>query len=79
MFLPQLLKKAGAGEKIAALTCYDAAYARILVLAGVDVLLEKPMAASLGEARELAVIADVDAETARTASEVSGCRWTADW
>ena len=28
---------------------------------------------------ELAVIADIDAETARTASKVYGCRWTTDW
>jgi 3-methyl-2-oxobutanoate hydroxymethyltransferase len=39
MFLPQLLKKSEAGEKLAALTCYDASYARILVRAGVDILL----------------------------------------
>ncbi len=39
MFLPQLLKKTEAGEKLVALTCYDAAYARILVQAGIDILL----------------------------------------
>jgi len=39
MFMPQLMKKAEAGEKLAALTCYDASYARILVQAGVDILL----------------------------------------
>lgn len=39
MFLPQLLKKTEAGEKLAALTCYDAAYAKILVQAGIDILL----------------------------------------
>jgi predicted dehydrogenase len=38
-------------------------------------------AAAIARSRrsELAVIADVDAETARTASEVYGCPWTTDW
>lgn len=39
MYLPQLLKKAQSGEKLVALTCYDASFARILVAAGVDILL----------------------------------------
>ncbi|MFA5082159.1 MAG: 3-methyl-2-oxobutanoate hydroxymethyltransferase [Hydrogenophilaceae bacterium] len=39
MYLPQLLKKAGTGEKLVALTCYDASFARILAEAGVDILL----------------------------------------
>ncbi len=39
MFLPQLLKKAEQGERLAALTCYDAGFARILARAGVDILL----------------------------------------
>lgn len=39
MFLPQLLKKIEAGEKLVALTCYDATYARILDRSGVDVIL----------------------------------------
>ncbi len=39
MFMPQLMKKAETGEKLAALTCYDASYARILLRAGVDILL----------------------------------------
>lgn len=37
--LNTLLTKAGAGEKIAMLTCYDATFAKLLALAGVDVLL----------------------------------------
>jgi 3-methyl-2-oxobutanoate hydroxymethyltransferase len=39
MFLPQLLKKTETGEKLVALTCYDAAYARILARSGVDIML----------------------------------------
>ncbi|MDD5367212.1 MAG: 3-methyl-2-oxobutanoate hydroxymethyltransferase [Gallionellaceae bacterium] len=39
MYLPQLLKKAATGEKLVALTCYDASFARILIEAGVDILL----------------------------------------
>jgi 3-methyl-2-oxobutanoate hydroxymethyltransferase len=39
MFLPQLLKKTESDAKLVALTCYDAAYARALVKAGVDILL----------------------------------------
>jgi len=39
MYLPNLLARCAAGEKIAALTCYDASFARVLVEAGVDLLL----------------------------------------
>lgn len=39
LYLPQLLKKVEAGEKLAALTCYDAAFAKLLSRAGVDILL----------------------------------------
>ena len=39
MYLPQLLKKTEFGEKLVALTCYDASYALILSEAGVDILL----------------------------------------
>lgn len=39
MYLPQLLKRAESGEKLVALTCYDASYSRILSEAGVDILL----------------------------------------
>lgn len=39
MYLPQLLKMSEAGEKLAALTCYDASFARLLSEAGVDILL----------------------------------------
>lgn len=39
MYLPQLLKRAGQGEKLVALTCYDAGFARILADNGVDILL----------------------------------------
>lgn len=39
MFLPQLMKKLESGEKLVTLTCYDAALARIMVKAGVDILL----------------------------------------
>lgn len=37
--LNNLLTKARSGEKIAMLTCYDATFAKLLALAGVDVLL----------------------------------------
>ncbi|MEW5893293.1 MAG: 3-methyl-2-oxobutanoate hydroxymethyltransferase [Pseudomonadota bacterium] len=39
MFLPQLLAKTAQGEKLVALTCYDASFARVLARAGVDILL----------------------------------------
>jgi 3-methyl-2-oxobutanoate hydroxymethyltransferase len=39
MFLPQLLKKIEAGEKLAVLTCYDASFARVMARAGVDIVL----------------------------------------
>lgn len=39
MFLPQLLKRIEQGEKLVALTCYDASFARILADNGVDILL----------------------------------------
>lgn len=39
MFLPQLLKKTEAGEKLAVLTCYDASFARLMARAGVDIVL----------------------------------------
>lgn len=39
MFLPQLLKRAANGEKLVALTCYDASFARLLADAGIDILL----------------------------------------
>ena len=39
MYLPQLLKRVESGEKLAVLTCYDASFARLLVDAGVDILL----------------------------------------
>jgi len=39
MYLPQLIKRAEAGEKLAVLTCYDASFAHLLVGAGVDILL----------------------------------------
>ena len=37
--LTTLQKMAQAGEKIAALTCYDASFAKLLEAAGVDILL----------------------------------------
>jgi 3-methyl-2-oxobutanoate hydroxymethyltransferase len=39
MYLPQLLKRVDSGEKLVALTCYDASFAQVLVAAGVDILL----------------------------------------
>lgn len=39
MFLPQLLKRRDQGDKLVALTCYDAGFARILADSGVDILL----------------------------------------
>ncbi|NWG86986.1 MAG: 3-methyl-2-oxobutanoate hydroxymethyltransferase [Hydrogenophilaceae bacterium] len=39
MYLPQLLTKLAKGEKLVALTCYDASFARALTRAGVDILL----------------------------------------
>ncbi len=39
MYLPQLMKHVQEGEKLVALTCYDAGFARILLDAGVDILL----------------------------------------
>ena len=39
MFLPQLLKRLDGGAKLAALTCYDAGFARVLAEAGIDILL----------------------------------------
>lgn len=39
MFLPQLLKRAEQGDKLVALTCYDASFARLLVKVGIDILL----------------------------------------
>ena len=39
MHLPELLKRAANGEKIAMLTCYDATFAKLMELAGVDILL----------------------------------------
>jgi 3-methyl-2-oxobutanoate hydroxymethyltransferase len=37
--LNTLITRARSGEKIAMLTCYDATFAKLLALAGVDVLL----------------------------------------
>jgi len=39
MFLPQLMARVEKGEKLAALTCYDASFARLLTDNGVDILL----------------------------------------
>jgi 3-methyl-2-oxobutanoate hydroxymethyltransferase len=39
MFLPQLLTRAEKGEKLTAVTCYDASFARLLAVNGVDILL----------------------------------------
>jgi len=39
MFLPQLMKKVEAGEKLAVLTGYDASFARLMARAGVDIVL----------------------------------------
>lgn len=39
MFLPRLMQKADTGDKLVALTCYDAAFARLLADCGIDILL----------------------------------------
>jgi 3-methyl-2-oxobutanoate hydroxymethyltransferase len=39
MFLPHLMARVEKGEKLAALTCYDASFARVLADNGVDILL----------------------------------------
>lgn len=39
MFLPQLLKRIENGEKLAALTCYEASFARLLADNGIDIVL----------------------------------------
>lgn len=39
MYLPQLMKRVDQGDKLVALTCYDASFARVLAEAGVDILL----------------------------------------
>lgn len=39
MHLPQLLKRSAQGEKLVALTCYDASFARLMVRCGIDILL----------------------------------------
>lgn len=39
MYLPQLLRKLELGEKLVALTCYDASMARVMIESGVDILL----------------------------------------
>jgi 3-methyl-2-oxobutanoate hydroxymethyltransferase len=39
MYLPQLLKKSAKGERLVALTCYDASFARLMVRCGIDILL----------------------------------------
>lgn len=39
MFLPQLLAKSARGEKLVALTCYDASFAQLMVRCGIDILL----------------------------------------
>lgn len=39
MYLPQLMKRVEQGNKLVALTCYDAGFARILAENGVDILL----------------------------------------
>ncbi|MFZ5482803.1 MAG: 3-methyl-2-oxobutanoate hydroxymethyltransferase [Pseudomonadota bacterium] len=39
MYLPQLLRKLDLGEKLVALTCYDASLARVMIDSGVDILL----------------------------------------
>ncbi len=39
MHLPELLKRSAQGEKLVALTCYDASFARLLVRCGIDILL----------------------------------------
>ena len=39
MFLPKLLEKAQSGERLVALTCYDASMARLMAACGIDILL----------------------------------------
>ena len=39
MFLPKLLEKAQSGERLVALTCYDASMARLMATCGIDILL----------------------------------------
>ncbi len=39
MFLPHLLEKAQHGERLVALTCYDASMARLMATCGIDILL----------------------------------------
>ncbi len=39
MFLPQLMARADKGEKLVALTCYDASFSRVLADSGVDIIL----------------------------------------
>lgn len=39
MYLPHLLQKFAKGEKLVALTCYDASFARLMVRCGIDILL----------------------------------------
>ena len=39
MFLPQLLDKAHSGQRLVALTCYDASMARLMASCGIDILL----------------------------------------
>jgi 3-methyl-2-oxobutanoate hydroxymethyltransferase len=39
MFLPHLTKRVDQGEKLVALTCYDASFARLLPQCGIDILL----------------------------------------
>ncbi len=39
MFLPQLLEKTKNGERLVALTCYDASMARLMATCGIDILL----------------------------------------
>ncbi|MEW6676562.1 MAG: 3-methyl-2-oxobutanoate hydroxymethyltransferase [Pseudomonadota bacterium] len=39
MYLPQLQKRCEQGEKLVALTCYDASFAHLMAEAGIDILL----------------------------------------
>lgn len=39
MYLPQLMKRVDEGNKLVALTCYDAGFARLMAEAGIDILL----------------------------------------